>query len=462
MSPSFNQKTAYALVIAGFIFIASVVCLFASAYWLLEAKHWVDHTNQVIQRTKDCLIVLLNCETGQRGYVCTADKSFLEPLKKSELSVATSIAQVRQLVQDDSEETSRIVEIERLAKVKMDFVNQVLFVYQTSPAAASALIATGQGKRTMDAIRKLIAQTESHQLALLDKRKEEVARLQNLIIGIIVLLTLLEGGSLIYIYNLNRVYADVQRKSIDALQSEIAVRLKTEANLRETATNLTRSNEDLQQFAYVASHDLQEPLRAVQGFTSLLAKTYRDQLDERALGWIDQSTQGVERMRTLINGLLEYARVESRGGDMVSVNLGELLKDVQMVLADSIAQNDATIVCQELPTITGDENQLRQLFINLIGNALKYRSDKAPVIVLSSSRVGSQWQIQIADNGIGFDPQYAEKIFVIFQRLHSRSKYEGTGIGLSLCKRIVERHRGSIKAESELDEGATFVVTLPA
>ncbi|MBK9771835.1 MAG: CHASE3 domain-containing protein [Candidatus Obscuribacter sp.] len=462
MSPSFNQKTAYALVIAGFIFIASVVCLFASAYWLLEAKHWVDHTNQVILRTKDCLIVLLNCETGQRGYVCTADKSFLEPLKKSEQSVAASIAQVRQLVQDDSEETSRIVEIERLAKVKMDFVNQVLFVYQTSPAAASALIATGQGKRTMDAIRQLIAQTESHQLALLDKRKEEVARLQNLIIGIIVLLTLLEGGSLIYIYNLNRVYADVQRNSIDALQSEIAIRLKTEANLRETAINLTRSNEDLQQFAYVASHDLQEPLRAVQGFTSLLAKTYRDQLDERALGWIDQSTQGVERMRTLINGLLEYARVESRGGDMVSVNLGELLKDVQMVLADSIAQNDATIVCQELPTITGDENQLRQLFINLIGNALKYRSDKAPVIVLSSSRVGSQWQIKIADNGIGFDPQYAEKIFVIFQRLHSRSKYEGTGIGLSLCKRIVERHRGSIKAESELDEGATFVVTLPA
>lgn len=315
----------------------------------------------------------------------------------------------------------------------------------------------------MDAIRQLIAQTESHQLALLDKRKERVVRLQNLIIGIIVLLTILEGGSLIYIYNLNRVYADVQRKSIDALQSEIAVRLKTEANLRETATNLTRSNEDLQQFAYVASHDLQEPLRAlVQGFTSLLAKTYRDQLDERALGWIDQSTQGVERMRTLINGLLEYARVESRGGDMVSVNLNVLLKDVQMVLAESIAQNDATIVCQELPTITGDENQLRQLFINLIGNALKYRSDKAPVIVVSASRVGNQWQIKIADNGIGFDPQYAEKIFVIFQRLHSRSKYEGTGIGLSLCKRIVERHRGSIKAESELDEGATFVVTLPA
>lgn len=462
MSPSFNQKTAYALVIAGVIFIASLVCLFASAYWLLEAKQWVDHTNQVMQRTKDCLIVLLNCETGQRGYVCTADKSFLEPLKKSELSVAASIAQVRQLVQDDSEETSRIVEIERLAKVKMDFVNQVLVVYQTSPAAASALIATGQGKRTMDTIRKLIAQTESHQLALLTQRKEEVARLQNLIIGIIVILTILEGGSLIYIYNLNRVYADVQRKSIDALQSEIAVRLKTEADLRETATNLTRSNEDLQQFAYVASHDLQEPLRAVQGFTSLLAKTYRDQLDERALGWIDQSTQGVERMRTLINGLLEYARVESRGGDMVAVNLNEMLKDVQMLLAESITQNDATIVCQELPTIIGDENQLRQLFINLIGNALKYRSDKAPVIVVSSSKVGSQWQITIADNGIGFDPQYAEKIFVIFQRLHSRSKYEGTGIGLSLCKRIVERHRGTIKAESKLNEGATFVVTLPA
>lgn len=462
MSPSFNQKTAYALVIAGVIFIASLVCLFASAYWLLEAKQWVDHTNQVIQRTKDCLIVLLNCETGQRGYVCTADKSFLEPLKKSELSVAASIDQVRQLVQDDSEETGRIVEIERLAKVKMDFVNQVLVVYQTSPASASALIATGQGKRTMDAIRKLIAQTESHQLALLTQRKEEVARLQNLIVGIIVILTILEGGSLIYIYNLNRVYADVQRKSIDALQSEIAVRLKTEAALRETATNLTRSNEDLQQFAYVASHDLQEPLRAVQGFTSLLAKTYRDQLDERALGWIDQSTQGVERMRTLINGLLEYARVESRGGDMVSVNLNELLKDVQMLLAESIDQNDATIVCKLLPTITGDENQLRQLFINLIGNALKYRSGKAPVIAVSSSRVGSQWQIEIADNGIGFDPQYAEKIFVIFQRLHSRSKYEGTGIGLSLCKRIVERHRGTIKAESKLDEGSTFVVTLPA
>lgn len=462
MSPSFNQKTAYALVIAGVIFVCSLVCLFASAYWLLDAKHWVDHTNQVIQRTKDCLIVLLNCETGQRGYVCTADKSFLEPFQKSQQAVAESIAQVRELVRDDPEETSRIREIERLAKVKMAFVNQVLAIYQTSPQKASALIATGEGKRTMDAIRALIADCETHQLELLRKRKQEVANLQNLIMAIMVILTILEGGSLIYIYNLNRVYADVQRKSIDALQSEITVRLKTEAELRETANNLARSNEDLQQFAYVASHDLQEPLRAVQGFTSLLAKTYRDQLDARALGWIDQSTQGVERMRTLINGLLEYARVESRGGDMVQVDLNVLLKDVQLVLADLIADSGATVVYKDLPTISGDENQLRQLFVNLIGNALKYRSENAPVIVITASRVGSQWQIEVADNGIGFDPQYAEKIFVIFQRLHSRSKYEGTGIGLSLCKRIVERHRGTIKAESKLNEGSTFVVTLPA
>ncbi len=232
-----------------------------------------------------------------------------------------------------------------------------------------------------------------------------------------------------------------------------------ELSLKEKSEELSRSNAELEQFAYVASHDLQEPLRMVTSYVQLLEKRYKDKLDEDANEFINYAVDGSIRMRVLINSLLEYSRV-NRVKPFEKIYMNELMGDILQNLKGQITENNAAIKVNNLPDIIGDPILINQLFQNLISNAIKFKGEKAPEIIISGEKLSDEYLFSVKDNGIGIKKEYAEKIFVIFQRLHSKEKYPGTGIGLAICKKIVERHNGRIWMESEAGKGSTFYFTI--
>ena len=241
-----------------------------------------------------------------------------------------------------------------------------------------------------------------------------------------------------------------------------AERKQMEVTLREKTEKLVRSNEDLEQFAYVASHDLQEPLRMVASYVQLLARRYEGKLDADANDFIHFAADGAVRMRKLINDLLTYSRVGTQGKELSPTDSEAALAQSVNDLKLTIEENEALVTHDPLPTVMADRPQLGQLFQNLIGNAIKFRGNEPPRVHISASRNGSGWIFSVRDNGIGIAPEYSERIFIIFQRLHSRQEYAGTGIGLAICKKIVERHGGHIWVESEVGKGATFHFSLQA
>ncbi|MCU7495710.1 MAG: PAS domain S-box protein [Ignavibacteria bacterium] len=231
--------------------------------------------------------------------------------------------------------------------------------------------------------------------------------------------------------------------------------------LQQTLLELERSNKELEQFAYIASHDLQEPMRMIASFTQLLASRYQGKLDNKADEYIEFALEGARRMQTLIRDLLKYARVTSRLKPFEVINCNEILEDVLSDLQLVISESSAEVTSDELPEIMGDITQVRQLLQNLLSNAIKFRSSETPQIHISAKCDQKDWTFSVRDNGIGIDPQFHERIFLIFQRLHEREKYPGTGIGLALCKKIVELHGGKIWVDSEPQGGTTFFFSIP-
>ncbi len=244
---------------------------------------------------------------------------------------------------------------------------------------------------------------------------------------------------------------------------DIMDRKRTEERLKRTVEELQRSNSELQQFAYVSSHDLQEPLRTVASYAELLSLKYKGKLDENADRYIAYAVEGANRMSALINDLLTYSRVGTQGSKFVPVDMNDVYQQAMDGLSRAIRESQAVISADSLPVVEGDETQLRQLVLNLLANAIRFRkAGVAPEVRVSAFREGPRYVFSIADNGIGIEPRFFERIFVIFQRLHTREEYPGTGVGLAICKRIVERHGGRIWVESKPGEGSTFFFTLRA
>jgi PAS domain S-box-containing protein len=235
---------------------------------------------------------------------------------------------------------------------------------------------------------------------------------------------------------------------------------KVQQELEQRARELVRSNEELEQFAYIASHDLQEPIRTMAGFANLLEKKYKDKLDKDAHDFIGFIVDAADRMKKLITTLLEYSRVNTRGTAFTEVDFKKIVVRVVAILQPKIQEAGATITWDSLPVALADENQMVQVFEHLLNNAIKYRDERPLVIHIRAEEYISHWQFAITDTGIGLDMAYAQRIFQVFQRLHTRDKYEGTGIGLAICKRIIDRHHGNIWVESVLGEGSTFYFTI--
>lgn len=237
---------------------------------------------------------------------------------------------------------------------------------------------------------------------------------------------------------------------------------KLHAQVTNQAEELARSNRELEQFAYVASHDLQEPLRMVSSYVSLLGRRYGGQLDERADKYIHFAVDGANRMQRLITDLLAYSRVGTRGAEMEESAIADVVQQALANLEIAVRESDAEIVYSDLPRVIGDSSQLGQLFQNIIGNALKFKTERRPRVDIEAERTDDHWTFCVRDNGIGFDQRYADRIFGVFKRLHRNTDIPGTGIGLAICQRIIDRHGGRIWAESETGNGARFFFTLPA
>jgi PAS domain S-box-containing protein len=268
-------------------------------------------------------------------------------------------------------------------------------------------------------------------------------------------------GRRIEVEFVSNVYTVDHQKVIQCNIRDITDRIQAQDKLKKALLDLERSNKELEQFAYVASHDLQEPLRMVASYTQLLEKRYKDQLDQDAKEFIRFAADGANRMRSLINDLLAYSRVGARGKPLEPIDchtvLGQAIVNLRMVIED----NHAIVTSDELPTVMADASQMVQLFQNMVGNAIKFRGEESPRIHVSAEEKGNEWVFSVKDNGIGIDPQFEKRIFVAFQRLHSREKYPGTGIGLAICNKIADRHGGRIWVESELGKGSTFYFTMP-
>lgn len=283
----------------------------------------------------------------------------------------------------------------------------------------------------------ILAEQKNWRGEVIAKRKEGVNFAEELS------LTLAENGDLI------------------AVCRDISDRKLAEQKLLQITADLQRSNRELEQFAYVASHDLQEPLRTITSYAQLLGQRYQDKLDEKADKYIHYIVDGSTRMQQLINDLLAYSRVGTRGKEFQVIDMNVVVKQAKENLKILIAEKQVLIITNPLPVIKADVTQLIQLFQNLLSNAIKFCQESTPQIEISSIKQGDEYLFSVRDNGIGIDREYAERIFIIFQRLHTRKEYPGTGIGLAICKRIVERHGGNIWVKSEIGKGATFYFTIP-
>jgi PAS domain S-box-containing protein len=270
------------------------------------------------------------------------------------------------------------------------------------------------------------------------------------------------GRSLVVVsqWTLHRTRQGFARAVVE-MNSDITQQKQQEELLKKTAAELERSNADLEQFAYIASHDLQEPLRSVAGCVQLLGQRCQGRLDERGEEFIRHAVDGLQRMQTLIHDLLAYSRVSTRGHNLTPTDCNVVVQHTQQNLAAAIRESGARISSDFLPTVWADRRQLSQVFQNLLSNAIKFRSSERPDIHIGAQHQRSEWVISIRDNGIGIDSEYSERIFEVFRRLHTRKEYPGTGIGLALCKKIVERHGGRIWVDSQFGKGSTFYFTLP-
>jgi signal transduction histidine kinase len=463
---SIEKKTVVMLGLASTILVG----LNALFYWNFikqkETSNRVNQSQQTLQKLESVLSSLKDAETGQRGYLLTGRESYLEPYTTAIGTIDREIAQLKRLTATNRSQQQQIASLEPLIRNKLAELQQTVDLKKNqNPAAARQLVLTDRGKELMDRIRATIEQMqEQEQEQLRDWLKAKELDAQSgqwtFLLGVIFTL-----------FAFYLVYRTVQQETRDRKQAEASFRQLNEqleakvqertSELNETNTNLLHSNRELEQFAYVASHDLQEPLRAVNSYAQLIVRKYQGNLDAKADKYLGYIMDGATRMQQLIDDLLSFSRVGTRGKLLELIDGEVVLSQVLDNLQIAIAQSHAVVTHDPLPTIMGDEIQLIQLLQNLISNAIKFHREEQPKVHVSAEHRENEWIFSVRDNGIGMEPEYFDRIFMIFQRLHSRSEYPGTGIGLAVCKKIVERHGGRIWLESTLGVGTTFYFTIP-
>ncbi|MFD3524839.1 ATP-binding protein [Streptomyces sp. NPDC058653] len=499
-APLAGWTTRRWLVVGTAVALALLLGLVLCGSWIFARSTTIN--NRLVDRSSPALIAsvrlegaLVDQETGIRGYGMTARPEFLQPYRDGLLRQQAAERQLRELGAGDTEALGDLAEVRRLADRWRSRIAEPV-------AASAAPVALAQqraeeGKALFDPLRTALSGQQRHleeqrasaRADLLDARA-----LRNWTFAAIALVILALAGSVVVALrrgvtnHLDRLSDDVRAvaagdfdhpvagsgpadlrllaSDIEAMRARLAAELlhreAATAELAAQAAELGRSNAELEQFAYVASHDLQEPLRKVASFCQLLERRYSDQLDDRARQYIDFAVDGANRMQGLISDLLAFSRVGRLLADQSTVDLEDVYDRTLYALSESIEESGAVITHDPLPSVEGDRTQLGMLFQNLITNAVKFRDpQRPPKIHVGARGTDGEWEFAVEDNGIGIAPEFAERVFVVFQRLHTREQYSGNGIGLALCKKIVEYHGGTITLDPHHTPGARLVFTLP-
>jgi signal transduction histidine kinase len=460
----------------------------------------VDHLDPAATAALRLSNALINEETGVRGYALAGDESFLEPYRDGRIEEQAATRELRELVDDAGlEEIAADLDTveQRAERWRTRYAEPAIERVRRDGPGAVRQAGVERGNRMFGEVRVALRRQQARIRAEREDGRASLAEAAGFLSGSMAAIAALVIAALITTTIMLRrtvtlpigalgrrvrrvAHGEFDRKvrsrgprdigaladDIDSMRQrilqELAAVQDAHAQLDAQARDLERSNAELEQFAYVASHDLQEPLRKVASFCQLLEQRYKGQLDERADQYIAFAVDGAKRMQQLINDLLAFSRVGRTSGDLEPVDLDEVLAQAKANLGAAIEESGARVDADPLPTVNGEASLLALVFQNLIGNAVKFRSEQAPEVRITVERQDGQWAFACADNGIGIEPQYAERVFVIFQRLHAKEQYAGTGIGLSMCRKIVEYHGGQIWLDTANDSGTKFRFTLPA
>lgn len=422
----------------------------------------VNHTYRVRLKNKDLLVALVNIETGQRGYLVTQLEEYLKPYAESRNELKSVQRAMRLLVRDSPPQLTRLDTLNVLISKNLSVIESG--IARAKSGLSIDTLRMKEGQAYMEEIRTVLHRLDSDERKILTLRTELQEVSDRHSTYFLLLLTVVPLVFLLVFFRL--LYLELQR------------RISFQTKLEQKLTELEHANSELEQFAFVTSHDLQEPLRKIQAFSERLKIKHAENLSDDGKTNLLKINQSAARMQQLINDLLIFSRTANlRERTFETINLNEVLEEVKEEFWETIQEKRVTIISDVLPHINGIKFQMVQLFSNLISNAIKYaKSDEDPLIEIECNKIRGEeiegigdlqrqntfYQISFSDNGIGFDPIYSEKIFVIFQRLHNRTEYEGTGIGLALCRRIVTNHNGYMIAKPKpAHSGATFFVYLP-
>lgn len=474
-----NKKVSWALVFIIVIGVISINVTLAikTIDQLAKTQKGLTNTGEVILALDKLHILVLSAETGQRGYLLTENEDYLAPYEEAISQVMNQIKEVKKLRLDMVGLKSKQFELLSLVEQKLiELSFTVDLALNDKEKRALSAVMTGRGKNFYNEIKahfdKLQNAEIKHRNHLYQKLEliEKEAKFTFSISAITSFLLLLGLWVLVRVNNkTEQQYKNSLEQQNIKLADEVKARTK---ELTLYAEELARSNRELEDFAFVASHDLQEPLRKIRAFGDRLMTSYSSSIDPKGQDYLKRMYNAAERMSNLISDLLEYSRINTRGKAFVVVSLDQVIHDVIDDLEVAIDESSATIQATSLPEINGDITQLNQLFLNLLSNAIKFKQDDTPPIISISYKENSVfdsilqtdslwYEISIKDNGIGFSQEFEDKIFIPFQRLHTRSQYKGTGIGLAICRRIVERHGGEISVTSEINSGTEFTIKIP-
>ncbi|GEM_PF-4144199 len=447
MKLNVEQKINFGFIFALLTLLIVGILSYLSIESLIERTKWVAHTQKVIAQLKDVQEDIQNIESGSRGYVITGEGIFLEQYESGTRLINKELGTLRKLLSDKPIQLKALYKLELKIKEKINFALETINIRKKEGfAAAVKRIKSRKGLNTMKDISTIIAEIEGLENQLLSSRTVKVEKDAQNTISIIILGSFL---ALIFIIVANTI-----------IQFDIKSRKEVEARLRKLTIDLTHSNSELEQFAYVASHDLQEPLRVIRKYTEFLAESCAGSLHADTNEIIKQIVDSADRMQQLIKSLLELARV-GKQAEVTVVDCNKILSQVLLDLDVIIQENKATITYDNLPIIYANRSDINRLLQNLIANAIKYRSHTSPHINVKAELESGEWLFSVSDNGIGIDMNHKDRIFEIFRRLHSRNSYPGIGIGLPICKKIVERRGGRIWVESKPGEGSTFYFIIP-
>ncbi|MEV4519281.1 ATP-binding protein [Micromonospora tulbaghiae] len=457
-------------------------------------------------QAQELMSVLLDQETSVRGYAVNGDRSDLEPYQEGVRREQSLVASIRDLSADYPDVRRSLVVVEQeTAQWRTQVAEPVITTVERDGAEAGQALITDATRQQFDGIRTAVNTLQEEILTVRQETADRVNATSNTLVVLLIIAALVvTTAGVVMLLSLDRILirpladlvgqvrevadGDYRHRiegsgppefrrladDIDQMRMKIARELDevreareriewVNSQLQKQAEELTRSNRDLEQFAYVASHDLQEPLRKVASFCQLLQRRYAGQLDERADQYIAFAVDGAQRMQRLINDLLAFSRIGRLTTGFTEVDLNKVMGDVAGQTEAALQYSDAELTWGEMPTIRGEEPLLTNLLVNLVSNSVKFRRpDVPPKVHVSARLVDGEWEISCRDNGIGIEPEFADKIFVIFQRLHSKDAYPGTGIGLAIVKKIVEYHGGRVWVDTDADEGTTIRFTLPA